>query len=205
MGTATTVAEGAHLESEGIDLVVGQGSEAGGHRGTFLGGHEQALVGTMALIPQLADTLHVPVIAAGGIMDGRGIAASLLLGASGVQLGTAFLASPESGAHPRYKEAVLQSMEESTVVTRAFSGKAARGIRNRFVVEMEQAEAALPPYPVQNALTRELRREAARQERIEFMSLWAGQGSRLATDVPAGVRVRELAAQTEEAFRRMHF
>ena len=133
VGTATTVEEAKKLQADGADLVVAQGAEAGGHRGTFLGGFEEAMVGTMALVPQVVDALTVPVIAAGGIMDGRGLAAALTLGAEAVQMGTAFLVCEESGAHPTYKEAVLGSTEERTLVTRAFSGGPARGIENRFL------------------------------------------------------------------------
>jgi nitronate monooxygenase len=145
VGTATTVREGLVLEERRVDAVVGHGSEAGGHRGTFIGNFENALVGTMALVPQFADSLSVPVIAAGGIMDGRGLAAALVLGAKGVQMGTAFLPCPESGIHPKYKEAVLAARSEETSLTRAFSGKLARGIRNRFMEEIDEQE--VPPSP----------------------------------------------------------
>ncbi len=183
VGTATTVREGLVLEERGVDAVVGQGSEAGGHRGTFIGDFESALVGTMALVPQLADSLSVPVVAAGGIMDGRGLAAALVLGAEGVQMGTAFLPCPESGIHPKYKEAVLAAESEETALTRAFSGKPARGIRNRFLSEMDGEE--VPEYPVQNAYTKDIRAAAAKEDRIELLSLWAGQASRLGRAVPA--------------------
>lgn len=186
MGTATTVREGLELEKAGVDVIVGQGYEAGGHRGTFLAEVESSLVGTMALVPQLVDSLKAPVVAAGGIMDGRGVVAALALGAAGVQMGTAFLACPESGAHPKYKEGLLHSTEESTVLTRIFSGKTVRTVRNRFTTEMQAYEASLPAYPIQNTLTRELRQVAAQQNRPEFMSLLAGQGSRLCTTRPAG-------------------
>lgn len=174
VGTATTVREGLVLEERSVDAVVGQGSEAGGHRGTFVGDFESALVGTVALVPQLADSLSVPVVAAGGIMDRRGLAAALVLGAEGVQMGTAFLSGTESGVHPKYKEAVLTAESEDTVLTRAFSGKPARGIRNRFVEEMDRED--VPGYPVQNAYTRDIRAAAAKEDRVEFLSLWAGQG-----------------------------
>ncbi len=183
VGTATTVREGLVLEERGVDAVVGQGSEAGGHRGTFIGDFESALVGTMALVPQLADSLSVPVVAAGGIMDGRGLAAALVLGAEGVQMGTAFLPCPESGIHPKYKEAVLAAESEETILTRAFSGKPARGIRNRFLSEMDGEE--VPEYPVQNAYTKDIRAAAAKEDRIELLSLWAGQAARLGRAVPA--------------------
>src|SRR5204862_411408 len=114
MGTATTVREALALEQAGVDAVVGQGSEAGGHRGTFQAPVERSLIGTLALIPQIVDRVKLPVIAAGGIMDGRGVVASLVLGAVGAQLGTAFLTTPESGAHPAYKEALLKSTEEDS-------------------------------------------------------------------------------------------
>lgn len=193
MGTATTVREGRILEERGVDVVVGQGSEAGGHRGTFVGDFEDALVGTMALVPQLADSLSVPVVAAGGIMDGRGLAAALVLGAEGVQMGTAFLPCPESGIHPKYKEAVLEAESEETTLTRAFSGKPARGIRNRFMEEMKGSE--VPAYPIQNAYTRDIRAAAAKEDRIEFMSLWAGQAASLGQAVPAAEVVESVVRE----------
>jgi nitronate monooxygenase len=198
VGTATTVREGLVLEERGVDTVVGQGSEAGGHRGTFIGDFDSALVGTMALVPQLADSLSVPVIAAGGIMDGRGLAAALVLGAEGVQMGTAFLPCPESGIHPKYKEAVLAAESEETSLTRAFSGKPARGIRNRFMEEMDEQD--VPAYPVQNAYTRDIRAAAAKEDRIEFLSLWAGQAAGLGRAVPAAEVVE---GTTREAARRL--
>jgi nitronate monooxygenase len=198
IGTATTVREGLVLEERGVDAMVGQGSEAGGHRGTFIGDFESAMVGTMALVPQLADSLSVPVIAAGGIMDGRGLAAALVLGAEGVQMGTAFLPCSESGIHPKYKEAVLAAKSEETSLTRAFSGKPARGIRNRFIEEMEEQE--VPAYPVQNAYTKDIRAAAAKENRIEFLSLWAGQAAGLGRAVPAAEVVEGTA---REAARRL--
>lgn len=204
IGTATTVNEAQQLEASDVDIIVGQGSEAGGHRGTFTGEFETALIGTMALIPQLVDHVNLPVIAAGGIMDGRGIAAAFALGAMGVQLGTAFLSCPESGAHSEYKKAILHSTDESTVLTRAFSGKPARGIKNRFILEMNQLEGDLPPYPLQNSLTRDIRQAAAKQNRPEFMSLWAGQASRLSQTKSAGELVTDLAADTARVLNQLH-
>ena len=183
IGTSTTVREALVLEERGVDAIVAQGAEAGGHRGTFLGSFEEAMVGTMALVPQVADAVGIPVVAAGGIMDGRGLAAALVLGAEGAQMGTAFLASPESGTHEAYKRAVLAATEEDTAVTRAFSGKPARGLKNRFMAEMKEAE--IPAYPVQNAYTKDIRAAATNAGRTEFMSLWAGQAARLARPVPA--------------------
>ncbi|SEN30760.1 NAD(P)H-dependent flavin oxidoreductase [Lihuaxuella thermophila] len=201
IGTATTVREALALEQSGVDMVVAQSGEAGGHRGTFLGRFEDALIGGMALIPAMADAVRIPVIAAGGIMDGRGIAAAMMLGAEGVQLGTSFLTCEESGAHELHQQAVLSADEESTVITRAFSGKPARGIRNRFIVEM--ADEEVPDYPVQNALTKDIRQAAGQQGVPEFMSMWAGQGTRLSRQLSAGLLVRTLVEETEDAVRRM--
>lgn len=176
IGSATHVLEAIVLEESGVDMVVAQGLEAGGHRATFLGTPEQGLIGTLALVPLLGDYLRIPVIASGGIMDGRGIAGALTLGSAGVQMGTAFLATPESGAHPKYKELLQSGTEINTVLTRAFSGRMARGLRNRFIEKLAAVEAQFPEFPIQNALTRGLRDAAAKQDKAEFMALWAGQG-----------------------------
>ncbi|MDN4523780.1 NAD(P)H-dependent flavin oxidoreductase [Fictibacillus fluitans] len=191
IATATTVEEAVLLEAAGIDAIAAQGSEAGGHRGTFIGSEDQALIGSIALIPLIADAVSVPVIAAGGIMDARGMAAALALGASAVQLGTAFLAAEESGAHPVHKKAVLESKETDLRLTKAFSGKMARGISNRFMEEMKAIDD-LPPYPIQNALTSGLRKAAGSRGDREYMSLWAGQGAPLAKRRPARQLVESL-------------
>lgn len=199
MGTATTVAEAEALVALGVDAVVAQGSEAGGHRGTFGGDFASALIGTMALVPQVCDFVKVPVIASGGIMDGRGVAASLALGAAGAQMGTAFLTCEESGIAEAYWRAILGATEDQTRLTRAFSGKAARGIANRFLAGMEAREDALLPFPAQNAVTRAMRTEAARQGRADYLSLWAGQGVRLARRRKAADLVAEIAAEMARA------
>lgn len=197
MGTATTVAEAVALEKSGVDAVIAQGSEAGGHRGTFLEeDFHAALVGTMALVPQVADAVRVPVVASGGIMDGRGIAAALALGAKAVQMGTAFLTCEESGVAEAYKEAILGAHEDQTRITRAFSGRPARGIANRFMVEVDAAGAVLP-FPWQNMLTRPLRSAAARQGRSEYLSLWAGQCPRLARRQTAAELVARLRKEMD--------
>ena len=201
-GTATTVEEAVALERAGVDAVVTQGSEAGGHRGTFDGGFEAGLVGTIALVPQVVDAVSVPVIASGGIMDGRGVAAALALGASAVQLGTAFLTCEEAGVPDAYKDAILGAHEDGTRLTRAFSGRPARGIVNRFMTEIEAAGAILP-FPLQNALTRPLRTAAAKQGRAEYLSLWAGQGVRLARRERAADLVARLARETETVTARL--
>jgi nitronate monooxygenase len=180
MGTATTVAEAVENQNAGMDIVVAQGSEAGGHRGSFIHRSQESLIGLMALIPQVADKVSIPVVAAGGIMDGRGLMASICLGAMGVQMGTAFLTCMESGAHQVYKEAILHANEDQTVLTRAFSGKWARGIENKFIFEMQKHEALLPEFPIQNLLTQEIRKTSASQNNPDFLSLWSGQSPRLA-------------------------
>jgi nitronate monooxygenase len=200
LGTATHLLEAICLEESGVDIVVAQGAEAGGHRATFIGPAERGLVGSMALLPLLIAHLRIPVVAAGGIMNGRSMAAALVEGAAGVQLGTAFLACLESGAHPRYKELLAEGTEINTTLTRAFSGKLARGLKNRFTIELQTHEAEWPGFPVQFALTRDIRQAAAEQNRPEFMALWAGQGCTLCTTQPAGTLVEAWMQQVRELF-----
>lgn len=206
IGTATTVEEAVALENSGVDAIVAQGSEAGGHRGSFLGDFlgdvGAAMIGTMALVPQIVDAVSVPVLASGGIMDGRGIAAALMLGADAAQMGTAFLVCEEAGVPDAYKAAILNASEDETRVTRAFSGRPARGIVNRAMreIEGEGPQSDTPqilPFPYQNALTRPLRAEAARQGRAEFLSLWAGQGLRLAKRQSAAALMGELTGELQ--------
>jgi nitronate monooxygenase len=198
-GTATTVAEAVALVDAGVDLVCAQGGEAGGHRGGFLGDPGAEVVGLAALVPLVCDAVDVPVVAAGGLMDGRGVAAALALGAAGAQLGTAFLLCAEAGTSEPYRRAVARAAETDTIVTSAFSGKPARGIRNRMAAGL--AGVRLPPYPVTNALTRELRRRAAERGCSDYLSLWAGQGVPLARRLPAGELVAALERETDEALR----
>ncbi|WP_322903875.1 nitronate monooxygenase family protein [Paenibacillus campi] len=205
IGTATTVAEAMQAQASGCDVIVAQGSEAGGHRGTFdirtepLGSN----IGTMALVPQIVDHVRIPVLAAGGIMDGRGLIAALALGAQGVQMGTRFLTSAESGAHEVYKQALLQSTEESTVITNAFSGRPARGICNAFIRHWNTAGMEPLAFPTQNTLTRAIRNAAADQHNPEHMALWAGQGTRLLTDrQPAAEIVQQMMEQAEALLQR---
>jgi nitronate monooxygenase len=189
MGTATSVAEARALEASAVDFICAQGAEAGGHRGTFDRAAEPPLIGTMALVPQVVDAVRAPVVAAGGIMDGRGFAAALALGASAASLGTAFLRCPEAGTSAPYRAALREARDDATTVTRAFSGRAARGLANRFTREM--AGAPLAPYLVQNWLTREIRAAAAKAGDAGLLSLWAGQAAALSRELPA----RELVAQ----------
>ncbi|GGC97292.1 putative nitronate monooxygenase [Thalassobacillus devorans] len=198
IGTATTVKEAIINGDAGIDLVVAQGSEAGGHRGTFAASFEQGAVGIMSLVQRMAARISIPVIAAGGIMDARGFVAVNKLGAKGVQMGTAFLTSPESGAKPLHKQAILKSDGDDTVLTRSFSGKPARGIENDFVRQMRQQEHQLPPYPIMNTLTKQLRKAAAEQNKPDYMSLWAGQNASLSRELPAGQLIRQMVKEVKE-------
>ncbi len=199
IGTATTVDEARALEAAGADAVVAQGSEAGGHRGSFAADFAAGLIGTIALVPQVVDAVTIPVIASGGIMDGRGIAAALALGADAAQMGTAFLACDEAGVPDCYKAELLRGREDATRITRAFSGRPARGLVNRFMRELDAAPDAILPFPLQNDLTRPMRRAAAAAGRAEFLSLWAGQGVRLARRLPAAELMKRLVAELEDA------
>jgi nitronate monooxygenase len=180
IGTATNVKEALINEEGGMDALVVQGSEAGGHRGSFLREDTSGNIGLMSLIPQVTDAVQIPIIAAGGIMDGRGLKASLLLGAEAVQMGTAFLTTSESGANPLYKKAILEASDDETVLTKAFSGKYARGLQNKFIEEMKEYEGLLPDFPIVNTLTGEIRKAAAVNEMTAYMSLWSGQSPTLA-------------------------
>ncbi|SRR5579884_426292 len=203
IGTATTVNEALELEMSGVDAIVTQGSEAGGHRGTFAADFAQAMIGTISLVPQVVDAVRLPVIASGGIMDGRGIVAALALGSQAVQMGTAFLTCDESGVPEAYRQAILKGREDQTRVTRAFSGRPARGIVNRFMMEIDRDEASVPEFPIQNALTRPLRTAAAKQGRAEFLSLWSGQGVRLARRASAAELIERLAREIDETVNRL--
>ncbi|WP_028776957.1 NAD(P)H-dependent flavin oxidoreductase [Shimazuella kribbensis] len=175
---ATTVEEAILAEKAGCDAVVAQGMEAGGHRGTFDVSDQSmgANVGLFSLLPQIVDHLHIPVLAAGGIMDGRGLVAALALGASGVQMGTKFLTTIESGAHPAYKQALIKAKTEDVVLTTVFSGRPARGIKNRFMEHWEKIGVQPMHFPIQNSLTRDIRDAASAENNTDYMSLWAGQG-----------------------------
>lgn len=179
LGAATTPAEAKLLADAGVDMIVATGFEAGGHRVSFLGEPEDCLTGALALIPQVADTVKVPVIAAGGIVDGRGVAAALALGASAAQIGTAFLACEESAAAPLHRAALFSDAARRTSLTRAFSGRLARSILNDFVDAFRDKQHRLPPYPVQNWLTAQFRKAALEAGRTDMVSLWSGQSAPL--------------------------
>lgn len=179
IGTATTPDEARLIAAAGVDAIIATGMEAAGHRVSFLRPPEESLIGTMALVPRVVDAVDVPVIAAGGIGDGRGVAAALTLGASAALLGTAFLACSESAASSAHRGRLWSEAAETTVVTRAFSGRAARGIPNRMSRELGSAGDSRAPFPVQGWLTGRIKAEAVRREDPELMSLWAGQAAPL--------------------------
>ena len=192
IGTATTVAEAMAVADAGADAVCTQGFEAGAHRGTFLADEHSSLVGAVALVPQVCDAVDIPVVAAGAIMDGRGLAAMLSLGAGAVQMGTAFLRCPEAGTADAYRRALALAVETSSTISSHITGRAARGIDNRLMRTL--ADCEVPEYPIMHVLTSELRRTAATRGIAELMALWCGQGVSMGTDRPAGEVVREVAA-----------
>jgi nitronate monooxygenase len=197
IGNATSLAEGRWLAGRGVDAVIAQGWEAGGHSGYFLTA-EPEQIGTYALTRLLAEALDAPVIAAGGIMDGRGIAAALTLGASAVQIGTAFLRSPESIIGEPYRRALASDRAERTVATNLMSGRLARGLRNRLIDALGPVRAEAPPYPHASTALAPLRRAAEAEGRDDFTPLWAGQGAPLARAESARAIIERLAQQLRE-------
>ena len=202
-GSATCVAEAQRLEALGFDFVIAQGGEAGGHRGSYLRDPYQSLTGTLALVRLVVRAVRLPVVAAGGIMDGAGVAAALALGAQLAQLGTAFIPCPESGASQVHKDAVLKATEDTSQVTEKFSGKPARGLANRFMTEMAARNAPQLAFPAQNAVTGKLRQASAKAGKPDFVALWAGQAAPLARALPAADLVARLEAETIESIQKL--
>ena len=178
-GGATTPDEAAALAEAGVDVVIALGFEGGGHRGSFLRAAEDSLIGTFSLVPRIVDRVQIPVVAAGGIADARGVIAALVLGAQGVQIGTAFLGSAESGASAPHREAILRGHAEHTALTKGFTGRLARGIDNRLMALMNDQNATPLPYPLQRALVKNLTALAEQSGHPELMQLWAGQSASL--------------------------
>lgn len=199
----TTVNEAILAEAAGADVIVAQGMEAGGHRGSFdNGAAERQQVGLFALLPQVVDAVRVPVVATGAIADARGIAAALLLGASAVQIGTAFLRCPEANTPPAWSDALAQARPEDTTLTRAFSGRAGRALATDYVRAAAAPDAPAPaPYPVQRGLTAAMRRQALEQGTVRTMQAWAGQAAGLARAEPAAQVVSRLWRETQELLR----
>ena len=198
IGTATCLQEAVLLEEKGIDIITAQGIEAGGHRGTFLETEPFPLIGSMSLIPQVASQVSAPILAAGGIHDGRTIKAAFILGAKGVQIGTAFVASTESAAIAAYKTSIQNASDTDTVLTQSFSGRWARGIRNKFITEVEKSGLPIPEFPIQTGLTGPIRTQAQKQDNKDFAALWAGQSCAKAEAKPAAEILAQLIKQTEE-------
>ncbi len=198
IGTATTPDEAIVLEQAGVDVIAASGFEAGGHRGSFLLPSEESLTGTFSLVPQVADAVSVPVVAAGGIADARGVVAAFALGAEGVQIGTAFLACEESGASVHHRNALLGGQAKQTALTRGLTGRLARGIKNRLLDELNQEGIEFLPYPLQRALVRHLSIPAEKAGRTDLLPLWAGQSATLSTYIDARGLLDSLVTEVSE-------
>jgi nitronate monooxygenase len=201
LGAATTVAEAVWLEQRGCDVIIAQGYEAGGHRGLFLTDDLAAQVGTFSLVPQVADAMRGPVIAAGGIADARGIVAALALGAAAVQIGTAYLACPESKILPLHRAALKTARDDGTAVTNVMTGRPARGLVNRLMRELGPISDAAPAFPLAGGALAPLHAKAQAQGSGEFSSMWAGQSAALAREMPATDLTRSLAAEAQALMR----
>jgi nitronate monooxygenase len=195
IGCATSVAEAQALEAGGMDAIVAQGAEAGGHRGTFLMAPHENDMGTMALVPLVADAVRVPVIAAGGIFDGRGVAAAFALGADGAQLGTAFLRAAECTIPTSHKAALSQTPDARTKLTRAFTGRPARSIRNKLTEALAAYENEAAPFPAQRTMTAPLAQAGLARGSVEYHPLWSGQAGLRAREAPAAEIFREICDQ----------
>jgi nitronate monooxygenase len=194
IASATTVAEAIWLEQHGADAVIAQGAEAGGHRGIFLDENVASQPGTIALVPQVVDAVRVPVIAAGGIGDGRGIAAALVLGAAAVQIGSAYLLTPETTISPVYREAMKGARDDATAITNVFTGRPARSLVNRAVRELGPMNPLAPAFPNAANAMLPLRAKAEGTGSPDFTPLWSGQAARYAREMPAGDLTKALAA-----------
>jgi len=202
-GSANCIAEARHLEGVGVDYIVAQGAEAGGRRGSYLRDPYESMTGTLALVRMIVCNVNTPVVAAGGIMDGAGIAAVLALGAQAAWLGTAFVPCSESAASRPHKQGILEAKEDASVITEKFSGAPARVISNRFVREMHERSAPQLVFPAQNEVTRALRAASAKAGRGDFVSMFAGQGAPLSRALPAAELMAALEAETLEALDRL--
>jgi nitronate monooxygenase len=201
MASATIVKEAVWLEANGADIIIAQGAEAGGHRGMFLTDNIAHQPGTFALVPQVVDAVKVPVVAAGGIADGRGIAAAFALGASGVQIGSAYLRCPESKISAPARAALAEATDDSTVITNVMTGRPARGVANRAMREVGPISPDAPGFPHAATAFVPLRQAAEKQGKVDFTNLWAGQAIAMGREVPAAELTRSLA---EAAQAQMH-
>ena len=203
LGSATTVAEAGWLAARGCDAVIAQGCEAGGHRGMFLTDAVASQPGTVALVPQVADAVDVPVVAAGGIADGRGIAAAFALGAAGVQIGTAYLSTAESTISGLHRAALARARDDATVLTNVFTGRPARGLANRIVREVGPMAPDAPAFPTAGGAIASIRAAAEATGSSEFSPLWSGQAASLSHPGGAAELTRALAASALERIRAM--
>ncbi|WGF88992.1 NAD(P)H-dependent flavin oxidoreductase [Marinivivus vitaminiproducens] len=202
MSSATSVAEARAIEANGADAVIAQGYEAGGHQGSFHDKVGADPIGTMALVPQVVDAVRIPVIAAGGVADGRGIAAALALGAQAAQIGTAFLTCPEAATPDAHRALLLEGTPTGTILTTAFTGRRARAIVNRYARDMADARD-LPDFPLLRSVTAPLAGKAMQGGSTDFSAFWAGQSASLARAAPAAELVRSLAAEAEAVLARL--
>ncbi len=193
LSTATTVDEALWLEAHGVDAIIAQGVEAGGHRGMFLSEDVSTQVGTLALLPQIVRAVGVPVVAAGGIADARGVAAALALGAAGVQAGTAYLLCPEATTSATHRAALKSETVRHTALTNVFTGRPARGIMNRIIRELGPMSPVAPEFPLASSAIMPLRAKAEAQGSSDFSSLWSGQNASGCREVPAAELTRQLA------------
>jgi nitronate monooxygenase len=193
MASATIVKEAIWLEENGADVIIAQGADAGGHRGMFLTDNIAEQPGTFSLLPQVVDAVKVPVVAAGGIADGRGIAAAFALGASGVQIGSAYLRCPESKVSAMGRVALAQASDESTVITNVMTGRPARGVANRVMREVGPISPHAPAFPHAATALGPLKAAAEKQGKVDFTNLWAGQAIRMGREMPAAELTRALA------------
>jgi len=201
LASATTVEEAKWLENQGVDAIIAQGAEAGGHRGMFLTKDVTREVGLFALLPQVADAVSVPVIAAGGIADGRGLAAAMILGAQMAQVGTAYLYSPEAKLNQRHAAALSHARDDNTALTNLFSGRPARGLFNRLMQDLGPMNAAAPAFPLAGRALAPLRGKAESENRDDFTNLWAGQAAALASHAPAAELTRKLASDAAQILK----
>ena len=195
LSSATTVEEARWLESNGVDAIIVQGLEAGGHRGMFLTEDVTTQLGTLALLPQVVKTVRIPVIAAGGIADAQGVAAVLALGAAGVQVGTAYLLCPEATTSPVHRAALKSEAARHTALTNVFTGRAARGIMNRIMKELGPMSTAPPAFPLATAAIAPLRGKAESRGSGDFSPLWSGQNASGCREIPAAQLTRDLAGK----------
>ncbi len=204
ISSATTVEEAKILEGSGVDAIIAQGYEAGGHRGTFASSYQQGEIGLFSLLPQIVEATSLPVIAAGGIANGKGIAAAIMLGAQGVQIGTAFLSCPEASVHPLWKNALDNAENKGTRITQSLTGRPARGIVNRLIIDMENKNNIIPDFPTVASVIKPLASMAASKGDDSFLSLWAGQSAPMNRNISSKELLELLVEETSNTLKKYH-